>query len=148
MFANIRRYGRAFVVTLRYTLRGEKPPLLAVRDEQPELAAWWAKTVILVEAIDRAAADNQIDPKTLTVRADRRDVSMATILGTIRFHAERDYPYLIAHYDQHDRLAMEALNLNDHYLVSQLANAVADPLKPSVNALVEHLAILPVAIRK
>lgn len=148
MFANIRRYGQAFVMTLRYTLRGEKPPLLAIRDEQPELAAWWTQTIALVEAIERAAADNQIDPKTLTVRVDRRDVSMATILGTIRFHAERDYPYLIAHHDQHDYLTMEALNLNDRYLISQLANAVADPLKPSVNTLVEHLASLPVAIRK
>lgn len=148
MFANIRRYGKAFVVALRYTLRGEKPPLLAMRDERPELAAWWAQTIALVEAIERAAADNQTDTKTLTVRADRRDVSMATILGTIRFHAERDYPYLIAHNDQHDYLAMEALNLNDRYLVLQLANAVDDPLKTSVNALVEHLAEPPVAIRK
>jgi hypothetical protein len=73
---------------------------------------------------------------------------MATILGTIRFHAERDYPYLIAHRDQHDHLAMEALNLNDRYLITQLANTVADPLKPSVNILVEHLANLPVVISK
>jgi len=148
MFANIRRYGQAFVLALRYTLRGEKPPLLAVRDEHPELAAWWAQTITLVEAVEHGAAANGVDPKALTVRADKRDVSMATILGTIRFHAERDYPYLIAHHDQHDRLAMEALNLNDRYLITQLANAVPAPLKPDVDALVEHLASLPVAIRK
>lgn len=148
MFANIRRYGRAFLLALRYTLRGEKPPLLAVRDSHPELAAWWAQTITLVEAVERAAAANGIDPKTVTIRADRRDVSMTTILGTVRFHAERDYPYLLAHQDQHDRLAMEALNLNDRYLVAQLANTVAAPLRSSVDMLVDHLANLPVVISK
>lgn len=148
MFANIRRYVRAFVLALRYTLRGEKPPLLALRDEQPELAAWWAKTIELVEALEQEAAANGIDAKAVTVRADRRDVSMATILGSIRFHAERDYPYLIAHRDQHDRLAMEALNLNDRYLATQLENIVADPLKASVRELVEHLGNIPVVISK
>ena len=143
MLQTIRRYTRAFVLALRFTLRGEKPPLLKLRDEQPDLTAWWSESVLLVEAIERAAAVQGVDPAALKLRVDRRDISMKTILATVRYHAERDYPYLIAHHDQHDQLALQSINLNDRYLVMQLGNHADEALKPYIEALAEHLAAPP-----
>jgi hypothetical protein len=143
MIQTIRRYARAFVLALRFTLRGEKPPLLKLREEQPDLAAWWRESVVLVEAIERAAVEHGVDPATVKLRVDRRDISMKTILATIRYHAERDYPYLIAHHDEHDQLALQSINLNDRYLVMQLGKHVQEVLKPAIEALGQHLAEPP-----
>ena len=52
MFANVRRYVRAFVLALRFTLRGEKPPLLKLREAHPQLAAWWTQTIRLISTIE------------------------------------------------------------------------------------------------
>ncbi len=143
MLKQIRRYGRAFALALKFTLRGEKPPLLKVRDQHPTLAAWWTQTITLVNAAERAAVSSGTDTKAVRVRADRRDVSMATILGTVRFHAEREYPHLFANRGNYDRLTLDALNLNDRYLVMLLINAVDAPLKPSIEALAAHLGSPP-----
>ncbi len=139
----IRRYGRAFWLALKYTARGEKPPLLKVHDQHPELSSWWTKTLALVAAVERTAEAGGITPQSVTVRVDKRSLSMKTILGTIRFHAERDYPYLIAHHEQYDRMALEAINLNDRYLIMQLGNQVDASLNPAVDTLSTHLASLP-----
>lgn len=142
---NIRRYGRAFIVALRLTLRGEKPPLLQVRDRYPHLAAWWDQTAALVSAVERAAAASGIDPEQVKIHADKRDVAMATILRTVRYHAEHEYPYLFAHNDQYDSLMLQAINLNDRYLVMRLSEAVDAPVKPALEALAAHLLALPPA---
>jgi hypothetical protein len=143
MIKQLRRYGRAFVLTLQYTLRGEKPPLLKVRDEYPSLAAWWTQTIVLVEVVEQAAAAAGIDIDMVKLRIDKRDISMKTILATVRFHAERDYPYLIAHGETYDAMTLQATNVNDRYLVMQLANNVDTAIKPSVEALRIHLDNLP-----
>lgn len=149
MLQNIRRYARAFVLALRYTVRGEKPPLLQVHDQHPDLSAWWAQTIKLVGAVEAAAAAGGIDPAAVKLHIDKRDISMKTILATVRFHAERDYPYLVAHSDAFDAMTLHATNLNDRYLVMQLANSTqlgdnaALSIKPAVDALNTHLASLP-----
>lgn len=149
MLKQLRRYARAFVLALRYTVRGEKPPLLQVHDQHPDLSAWWAQTIKLVSAVEAAAAAAGIDTASVKLHIDKRDISMKTILATVRFHAERDYPYLIAHNDQFDAMTIHATNLNDRYLIMQLANStqLADnaalSIKHTVDALNTHLANLP-----
>ncbi len=143
MLANIRRYVRAFVLALRFTLRGEKPPLLQVREQHPQLAAWWTQTVSLISAIERTADSNHTSLDSIKIHADRRDQSAATILATIRFHAERDYPYLLVHDTQYGQMTLQATNLNDRYLVTKLLDALDPALKASVEALSDHLALLP-----
>lgn len=143
MLQNIRRYARAFVLALRYTIRGEKPPLLQVHDQHPDLSAWWAQTIKLISAVEAAAAAAGIDLAAVKLHIDKRDISMKTILATVRFHAERDYPYLLAHSDQFDAMTLYATNLNDRYLVLQLSNNAPLSIKPAVDALNTHLASLP-----
>ncbi len=144
MIANIRRYGRAFLVALRLTLRGEKPPLLHVRDQHPQLAGWWDQTIRLVEAVESAAAANSVDAAALTVHADRRSVSMATILAAIKYHAEREYPYLLAQNSQYAAITIQATNLNDRHLALLLLDIVDERLKAQVEALNAHLAVPPI----
>lgn len=139
----LQRYARAFWVALQYTLRGDKPPLLRIREQYPVVTAWVDETVRLTEAVERAAAAAGIDAKALKVRADRRYVSMETILAAVKFHAKREYPSLMAHGDEFSPLTLQATNLNDRYLVMQLAGAVPPQLKSAVDALAEHLAAAP-----
>ncbi len=144
MIETLRRYARAFALALRYTLRGEKPPLLKVRERYPELAGWWEQTIRLVEAVERSASESQVDPAALVVHVDRRDISMETILKTIRFHAEREYPYLVAHEgDEYRQVTLQAMNVNDRYLITQLVERVDSPVKSAVDALRAHLENLP-----
>jgi len=139
MILTIRRYVRAFVVALQFTLRGEKPPLLQVRERQPELVAWWERTITLVDAVEQAAAAQGLDQAKIIVHADKRDVSMKTILATVKYHAEREYPYLIVQNDQYSPMTLQAINLNDRYLVMQLANRIEVPIKTSIETLSDHL---------
>ncbi len=143
LLPRIRRYVRAFALALRYTLRGDKPPLLKVRDQYPDLAAWWNQTVRLVEAVERQASASHVDPAALILHIDRRDISMATILQTIRYHAEREYPHLMANDDPYGALTLQATNFNDRHLVQQLAQNIDAALKPSVEALAGHLGNMP-----
>lgn len=144
MLTTIRRYVRAFGLALRFTLRGEKPPLLQVRERYPQLAAWWEQTAQLTAAVERAAQAHHLDAETLKVHVDKRDISMATILATVKYHAEREYPYLLAHNDQYDQMTLQALNMNDRYWVMRLAESVDPPLKTRVEALSFHLEQLPI----
>lgn len=146
MLTTIRKYVRAFFTALRYTLRGEKPPLLRVRDQYPQLAAWWTQTSALVDAVERAADANGIDAaarKILMIHVDKRDISAATILASIRYHAEREYPYMLAQSGNFNSLTLQATNLNDQYLALRLGENMPERVKPAVNALAVHLQQLP-----
>jgi hypothetical protein len=126
MLTTIRRYLCAFVIA--------------------QLAAWWEQTVKLIGVIERTAQANQVDAAALKVHVDKRDLSMATILATVKFHAEREYPYLLANHEQYDQMTIQALNLNDRYLILRLAESVNPPLKAPVDALSEHLQQPPLQI--
>ncbi|MCC6803504.1 MAG: hypothetical protein IT319_11525 [Anaerolineae bacterium] len=143
LLSRIRRYLQALALAARYTLRGDKPPLLQVRKQYPALAAWWDKTVHLVEAVERKASASRIDPAQLILHIDRRDISMATILQTVKYHAGREFPYLMAHDDPYGAITLQATNFNDRYLVQQLAQQVDAPLRESVEALERHLGNMP-----
>jgi len=143
MIATIRRYLRAFVLALRFTVRGEKPPLLQVREHQPQLVAWWERSIALVEAVESHATAQGLDTTKISVHVDKRDVSMKTILATVKYHAEREYPYLIVQNDEYSPMTMQAINLNDRYLVTQLANQLKLPISTTIETLREHLGALP-----
>lgn len=143
ILSEIQRYGRALVLALRFTLRGEKPPLLKVRDQYPELTAWWTETIRLVEAVEHAAQVSSIDLAARTVRIDRREVRVGTILQAVRYHAEREYPYLMAHDEQFNALTLQATNLNDRYRVQRIVEESDAALKPAAEALGAHLGQMP-----
>ncbi len=146
MLTTIRKYARAFGLALRYTLRGEQPPLMQVRTQHPQIAAWWTETSRLLDAIERAADAAGIDAAArdaLKLHVDKHDLSMTTILATIRYHAEHEYPYLLAHTDEFNNVTLQAINLNDRFLARQLSDAAPSQLQPSIDALVAHLDALP-----
>jgi|SRR5579871_3405908 len=143
LLANIRRYTRAFVIALQFTLRGQKPPLLQIRERYPQLAAWWMQTISSITSIEQRANVDQIHLESIKIHIDRREQSAATILSAIKFHAERDYPYLLAHDPEFGQMTLQATNLNDRYLLTKLIEVVDPSLKTAVEALNQHLAALP-----
>ncbi len=138
----MRRYLRAFWQALKLTLRGQRLPP-PVRERYPQLADWWQGTVEQVAAVEQAAKASGIDMDTLMIHVDRRDTSMATILAAVRYHAQQEYPYLMRQENQYNPVALNALNLNDRYLILRLAEQVPDPVKASIETLQAHLDTLP-----
>ena len=142
------RYARAFFGALRMTLRGELPPALRVHQQYPELSAWWAGTIASVDAVIAAAEAHGVDKarrESLLLHSEKRDVSMATILGGVRFHAEREFPHLMRVNGNYNALAIYATNMNDRYLVLRLAQAdeLPAPVREAVEALATHLEQVP-----
>ncbi len=142
----IRRYARAFIGALKMTLRGEtiQPPA----DPHPNLTAWWQTTTRLTDAAF-VNADNHGFPKsgreTLVLHIEGRDVSMETILKTVRFHADQEFPVLMRQGDKFGYLTMQATVMNDRFLVDKLAHAetLPDQIKAAVAAITAHLDQLP-----
>jgi hypothetical protein len=142
MLSTIRRYLRAFGLALKLTLRGQTLPL-PVRERYPQLAAWWAGTVERIETVEQTAKASGVDMAALTIRVDKRDTSMATIIAAVRYHAEQEYPYLLRQDDPYNPITLSAINLNDRYLLMRLAEQVAEPVKAAVETLRTHLEELP-----
>ncbi|MBN8635937.1 MAG: hypothetical protein J0M07_11490 [Anaerolineae bacterium] len=142
----IRRYARAFIGALKLTLRGET--IQPAIDPHPNLTAWWQSTIRLTDAAF-ASADNHGFPKsrreTLVLRIEGRDVSMETILKTVRFHADQEFPVLMRQGDNFGYLTMQATVMNDRFLVDKLAHAATlpDEIKAAVAAITAHLDLLP-----
>ncbi len=115
----------------------------------PRLSAWAAQTRDLIRSIYAAAREQGLDEaarRALLVRIDRRDLSMETILATIRYHASSEYPYLLGEQAAHNVLAVHASNLNDRYLALRLSQSDAlqiEPLRSRVGALRDHLDHIP-----
>ena len=138
----IARYLRAFVGALRMTLRGETftPPY-------PELSAWAEKATQLVEAVYEAADTNDL-PKskreTLILHLEKRDISMETILATVRHHSRQEYIRLMRDSTHHSQVAIYASNMNDRYRVAELGEKVGSvPVKVAISALSQHLDAIP-----
>lgn len=137
----IGRYARAFITALRMTLRGE-----TFVQPYPALTGWMARTVVLVDGIFTAANANGLDlaaRKSMVLPIDRRDVSMESILGTVRHHAAAEYPYLLRNDPGHGRLAIRASNLNDSYRVERLCEQTSGTVRSALEALVQHLDAVP-----
>jgi len=141
------RYVRAFVTALRFTMRGEQPPGL----RHPELYAWIKALVVRVDAVYTAADSNGLDEnarKVAKVKLDGRDMSLETILGTLRYHAEHEYPSLLATSANRpvNLGAIQASNMNDRYWVLRLREEAAlqhADVQAALARLGEHLDAIP-----
>lgn len=134
------RYVRAFFVALQMTIRGEKITSPAQR-QFPRLFEWLHSAQAQLDAATAQAQQHGMDAaqrQALTVRVDGRDVSMETILTTVRFHLSDEYPYMLENLTEHSITALYASNLNDRYWVSSLAQA--DDLNPAVQSAVQRLS--------
>jgi hypothetical protein len=140
------RYLRAFFIALSMTLRGVKPAPV----RHSALRTWMEQTKVHVEQLTRQADAAGLDAagrKALKVRVDGRDVSVESVLAAVRYHAEEEYPYLLAHETEHSLTAITAANLNDVYAVSKLhdipeVTLVAGPLQ----TLKAHLEQIPESV--
>jgi hypothetical protein len=115
----------------------------------PQLARWMQRTARLVDAV-YAAADargfDQAARQALKLHVDKRDVSMAVLLATIRHRATQEYPYLINNAVDHNLTALYASNLNERYWALQLSQAAAlanTPVQAALEALRTHLDNIP-----
>lgn len=137
------RYFRAFFRSVLLSLRGEDARHYALRTTQPVLSTWCDETVRLVDNLIQTAQVGSFDMDKLLVRADGRDYTMSIILKTVRFHAEKEYPYLIGEGDSFRWMTLQATNINDRYLVEKLNPVLPAVLQPSAEKLAAHLENLP-----
>ncbi|MFQ3567257.1 MAG: hypothetical protein SNJ59_09670 [Aggregatilineales bacterium] len=142
---SLRRYIRAFFQALILTLRGEQPPALRAETEYPQTYAWFRITIALVKQTEEAAAAHGLDAAALVEHIEGRDLSLATALETIRFHAAQEYPHLLRNADPHARLAINAANMNDQYWVARFCQLeqLPEPVRAALAALGEHLSAVP-----
>jgi len=142
---NLRRYVRAFIQALVLTLRGEQPPALRAEADYPQTFAWFRATIALVKQAEEAAAAHGFDAAAFIEHIEGRDLSLATALETIRFHAAQEYPHLLRSADPHARLAINAANMNDHYWVARFCQLerLPEPVRAALSALEEHLRAVP-----
>jgi hypothetical protein len=141
MVAAMIRYVRAFMTALRMTMRGE-----TFKPRYPTLTNWTTRTVVLVDAALSASNANGLDlaaRKALMLHIDRRDVSMESILGTVRHHAAAEYPYLLRRDPGHALLAIRASNLNDSYRIERLCEQTSGPVRTALEVLGQHLNAIP-----
>ena len=119
------------------------------RGAYPELSIWALQTRELLRAVMAAANSAGLDEarrREFILHVDKRDVSMETILTTVRFHAAEEFPYLLRQPLKHNTLAVYAANLNDRYLLMRLAEAEplqVEPLRQRLAELRNHLDNIP-----
>lgn len=122
---------------------------LESRPHHPHLTAWTRQTARLVNAVYAAADAAGVDAaqrRALTLRLDKRDISVETILATVRHRATVEYPYLLTHAIDHNLTALYASNLNERYWLMQLEafDPLTDPaLRAAIRDLRAHLDQIP-----
>lgn len=115
----------------------------------PRLSVWARRAAWLADTVVSTANAQRLDAaarKALVLHLDKRDISMETILATVRYHATSEYPALLNNADRHNMTAIYALNLNDRYLVLRLSQSEAIPAGPLQNVIVQlrnHLDHVP-----
>jgi hypothetical protein len=139
------RYIRAFFRALTLTLRGQKPPSLEAEEQHEDLLAWCRETVTRVDVATAAIAANGTNAQSLTMHIEGRDVTLKHTLDVLRYHAAREYPHLIRSQARHAILAIQALNLNDRFLVLRLIEyeGLPEVVKAAMDSLAEHLNEVP-----
>ena len=139
------RYIRAFFQALLLTLRGQKPPSLEAEEQHEDLLAWCRETVTRVDVATAAIAANGTNAQSLTMHIEGRDVTLKHTLDVLRYHAAREYPHLIRSQARHAILAIQALNLNDRFLVLRLIEyeGLPEVVKAAMDSLAEHLNEVP-----
>ncbi len=141
------RYIRAFFKALAITLRGETLPSPA-EQRHPRLFKWQRTAndrLAAVFEVAQAQGYNEQQRKTTTVRIEGRDLSMETILASVQYHLNEEYPYLLKHPTEHTLTALYASNINDRYWMAQLAQleGLPPPLRDAIAALSSQLEAIP-----
>jgi hypothetical protein len=134
----IAHYLRAFVLALKLTLRGKQ-----IAPKHPELDVWAREAARRVDHVYRTADTNGLNEaarKALTLHLDGRDISMETMLASVRHHATQEYVKLLLDSTPHTFVAIYATNLNDCYHVAQLRDAVEQrDVRAALANLSDHL---------
>lgn len=134
---------RALLTAFRMTLRGETPPA----SPYAVLQVWMATAVTLTDAAYSAADTSglsQPERKAHTLTAEGRRTNMETILASVKFHAEREYPHLLEQRTQITISAIYATNVNDRFLLSKLFDSLeAGSVREAVGRLASHLESIP-----
>ena len=135
-----RRVLRALTLALWRTLRGQLPA------EDP-LERWRQGARQQAAAIDDLVAREGIAPDDLTVRVDRRDMSMQLILAALRFHLDDEFPHLRRRFGDECLTVLRATCLDDSFRLQKLAESPQLPpdLQGRLQALAQHLLQLPPA---
>jgi hypothetical protein len=131
------RYVRAFFTALKRTLAGDIP-------RPSPLAGWMAEALRQLDALEKLAAQQNLDPRQVQVAVDRRPMPMATMLAIARFHLTDEYPIMLRH-QTHDSLNyIYATNLDDHFRLMRLEAIVEHPpLRDAIIRLCQHLEAIP-----
>jgi hypothetical protein len=135
----LKRYTRAFIKALRMTIAGKALQPAAIR--YPNLTMWVHDGLLLTDTTLKTADANGLDEKTrqqTTLLIDRRPISMDVILRAVRHNLSLEYPMLLDTHMEHNLTTLYALNLNDQYRVSRLAEI--EGLAPQVQAAIAKLA--------
>lgn len=139
------RFWQAFWQALRLTLRGQKPPAL----HDPQLLTWVRQLDSLVDEVYTAADQSQLDlarRQALSLRLDGRVMSVESVLSAVRYHARQEYPSLLRSGLPHNRLGIQASNVNDRYWVSRLLGMPElqfPNLAAALQRLADHLDAFP-----
>ncbi len=138
-------YIRAFVVSLKMTIRGEKPKSLQAEADHAPLFTWFRQTVALTAAAENTASAAVLDLPSIILHLDSRDTSLKMVLDSVRFHAAQEYPMLIRQRSKYAILAIQATNLNDRYALIRFIESpqLSDALRESLQTLSHHLEQLP-----
>lgn len=72
-------------------------------------------------------------------------MALANVLAGVRYHAEVEYPSLIASRSPHAALAINAVNLNDRYAIARCIDDsdLPAPIQLALTTLAAHLDSLP-----
>jgi hypothetical protein len=141
-----KRYVRAFITALRMTAAGKALQPAAIR--YPNLTQWVQDGLLLVDNTLKTADANGLDEKTrqqMTLIIDRRAISMDVILRAVKHNLSLEYPMLLDTHMEHNLTTLYALNLNDQYRVSRLAEieGLAPEIQAAVAQLAAHLQNIP-----
>ncbi len=104
----------------------------------------------LTEQVLKAADQNGLDKnerQSIKLKLDGRQMSIETILATLKFHAAQEYPNLLQYGFNRDILnTIYATNINDQYWMSQIiaANLITNPvIQTAIVQLKTHLDQVP-----
>ena len=135
----IKRYAQAFIKAIRMTLAGQT--IQPARTRYPNLTRWVHEGLQLAENTLQTADKYGMDAaarKQVILKIDRRNMSMDVILRAVRHNLSLEYPMLLDATVDHNLTTLYALNMNDQYRVSRLAER--DDLSPEVQAAIAHLS--------
>jgi len=141
------RYIRAFFKALAMTIRGETPTTPAQR-QYPRLFEWIERAQAALDAVFETtehAAFDETARKAASVDIDGRDTPVETLLRTIQYHLEEEYPYMLRHLTEHSLTGVYASNVNDTYWARAMSetDAVPGPVRGAIGELADVLGAIP-----